>query len=370
MTSVATRYTTEGGLIGAVGRVRMAADWTVARGVTGIDQHDRNTDPLCFVADKGTELGERPAMQVRTLLPSSPHPRANALEVFKADRPLCAFGSRNNPFADRVVYVLCEAALLTGKQLQPPPCRFGAELLQVGSQPPMPMPHTVDHPAAVDGSIRVAGNVGHTQVNPKDVVNVLWVGFLNLARYQQIPVATVEQQVAFALPGGKHPALALTTHKGDGLPAPQSPDRKRRVRQGEREDAVIVGDGSVWAKGAPGLRVELVGVAHFSECAHDHLRRQAKHLTHILIAQLLKRKLAKGARLPGYAADVVARFIRLLQRAPQSVCLLRCWLQLELCGKFHILKYNTQERLMQSERSAAFLRAPEGGGFLPLFREY
>lgn len=210
MTSVATRHTAEGCLVGAISLVRMPTGRTAARGVAGIDQHHGNTNPLCFVADTCAELKERPTMQLSTLLPPSPHPRANALEVFQADRALCAFGSLNNALADRVIHVFGETAFLTGKLFQSPPRRFGAELLEFGAQPPMAVAHGVHHAAAVDRAVRIAGDVRHTQINPKHVVNVLRIGFFHVARYQQIPVPAMEQQITFTVSGCKHPPLMVS----------------------------------------------------------------------------------------------------------------------------------------------------------------
>ena len=294
MTSAAARHTTERGLIGAIGLIRMPTSRTAARGIARIDQHDSNTCLLCFVADKGTELSERPAMQLSALLPPSPHPRANALQFFKADRPLCAFGSLDDALADRVVHIPCEAALLAGKLLQPPPCRFGTQFLKFRSQPPMTIPHIVHHSAAVDGSIRVAGDVCGTEIDPKHVVNVLGVKLLNLARHQQIPLAAMEQQIAFTLPSSKHRPLTFAADERDGLASVKCPDRDGRIGQGEREDAVIVGNAGKRAKRTLGLLVQFVGIPDFGKRPHDHLRRQAKRFANVLIAQLLKRELANS----------------------------------------------------------------------------
>ena len=62
MTSAATRYATEGGLIRAVCLVRMSAAGTTTRGVAGINRHHGNTSSLCLVPNKGSQLMERPAM--------------------------------------------------------------------------------------------------------------------------------------------------------------------------------------------------------------------------------------------------------------------------------------------------------------------
>lgn len=337
MTSAATRHTTERGLIGAIGLVCVSAGETAARGIPGIDQHHGNTGPPCFVADTGAELKERPTMQLSTLLPPSPHPRANAVQIFKAHRSLRAFGSLYNAFADRVIYVFGKTALFASKLFQAPPRRFGAALLEFRS-PPLAIPHIVQHAAAVVRSVRVAGDVGDTQVNPKHVVNVLWIGFLHRARYQQIPVATVEQQIAFALPGVQHLPLAFAAHERDGLSPGKGPDRERRVGQRKREDAVIVGDTDKRSECALRARVPFVGITHFRQTTHGHLGRQAKLVTHIVVDQFLQRVLSKRARLPGHMTDVVACSICLLQGALQGGLLVRRREQFDVGDDFHILK--------------------------------
>src|SRR6185436_1723833 len=178
-------------------------------------------------------------MQLSALLPSSPHPRAYPLEVFKADRPLCAFGTLNQTLADRMIHVFGKTTLLTGELFEPPPRRFRAFLLELRSQPPMPVAHVVDGSAAIDRAVRVAGDVGHAQIDPKHVVSILGVEFFALACHQQIPVSLLKQQVAFALLPGKQDSLACTADERDHLPPAEGPDRNGRVGQGEGENTLI-----------------------------------------------------------------------------------------------------------------------------------
>jgi hypothetical protein len=173
-------------------------------------------------------------MQLSALLPASPHPRANAFEVFKADRPLRAFGSLNDAFAHRVVYVAPEAAFLPSKLLQPPPRCFRPQPLQFHSQPSMTVAHVVEVAAAVDGAVRVASDGGHAQVNPKRIDNFLWFRFLDLARHQQIPATTMKQQIALTLPACKHRSLLLAADERDCLSPVECPDRNRRGGHGFR----------------------------------------------------------------------------------------------------------------------------------------
>ena len=338
----------ECGLIGAVRLIRMSARRTAARGVSRIHQHHGYACPLCFVTDEGAQLKERPAMQLSALLPPSPDPRADAFEVFQSNPTLRAFGSLNDAFADRVVHIFCETALLTPKPLQSSSRRFGSQFLQFLSQSPMAIAHVIHHSAAVDGSIRIAGKVRYTQVNPEHVIDILHYGFFNLAGHQQIPLATLEQQITLTLARRKQDAVALAAHEWDGLSSLKRPDRERRVWQREGEDTIIVGDRGKRAKGTLDVLVELVGIADFGKCANGHLRRQAKRLTHILVAQFLESKHAEGAGTPGDIADGVAGGVGSLKRAPQRVGLLGRRLQLELCGQFHGKKYSTRVRVVQA----------------------
>lgn len=156
------------------------------------------------------------------------------------------------------------------------------------------------------------------------------------------------------------------THEGNGVSFINGPDRYRRVGDGERKNAIIIGNRGCGAKRAPGLGIQLVGIRDLRQRTNNHLRSQAERLAHVLIAQLLKRKLSEGARIPGDLADVVASRVRCLKRSPQCIRLRGCWKEFQLYCKFHYSDYRTKERPMQTERNAAFLRA-KGGGFLPTF---
>lgn len=349
MTSAATRCAAEDRLSGTIGLVNMPTRRAATRGVARIDQHHGDADPLSLVADKGTKLRKRPAMQLSALLPPSPHPRAHAFEVFKADRPFCAFGSLNEVFADRMVGVFGEAGFLARQAPEPSLGRQRAFLLEPVAQATMPVPHVLDRAAAVDRAVRVRRDVGDAQVNAKHIVYVLGIGFLHLARDQQIPRAPVEQQVAFTLACGEHLTLPLATDKRNGRSPAQSPDRYLRWRKGERENAVIVGNTGKRAKRALCFLVQFVGVSNFGKRPHGHLCRQPEPLAYLRVARLLERKLAKRARFPRNIADEVARGVGRLKRAPEEIGLFGRRLQLQLCNQLHTLNYSTYERCAQED---------------------
>jgi hypothetical protein len=366
MASAATRYAAKGCLIGAIGLVNMAARWTCSRGISRIDQSDGYARKRGLVCDTGLQLKERPAMQNGALRLPSPHPRANVLEVFKRNPPLCALSLPNNAFADRMVDILCEARFLSRQFLESPLRRQGSLLLELVSEPPVPIANTFDGTAAVNRAIAISGDVRHTQIDPKHVVNILWIGFVYLTGRQQIPVAAMVDQIGFTHPRVEQPHLALTSDEGDRQPPFQCPDRHRRFKQVPRENAVIVGNSGKRTKGALCLLAEFVGIAYFRKRADDDLCRQSKYFSHMWVAQLLERKLAKCLRFPGDSADVVAGGVGRLKYMPKGISLLRRRQQLQLCDQFHILNCRTKERHMQPQ-SAAFLPGLKHLGFLRLF---
>ena len=181
-------------------------------------------------------------MQSSALRLASPHPRANAFEVFQGDCTLCALSRLDKLFADRVVDVFGEALLLACQFAQAAFGALGALLLQFGAQTAVPIAHVVHALALMNRTIRVSGDIDHAQIDAEHVVHVLRVGSGHLARHQQIPRAAMEHQIALALASTQILALSLATHERNAFAALQRPDRHRLIGQGKRQNAIIVGD--------------------------------------------------------------------------------------------------------------------------------
>jgi len=156
-------------------------------------------------------------MQNGALRLPSPDPRANALEVFKRNPTLRALSLPNDAFADRVVHVLGKAILLSGQLAQPPLCRQGTLLLKPISEPPLAVAHAFHRTPAVDHAVRVGGDIRHAQVDPDHIVDILGVGFLDLAHREQIPCTTHQRQVDLTALRLEQGPLACATDEGDGL---------------------------------------------------------------------------------------------------------------------------------------------------------
>jgi hypothetical protein len=146
---------------------------TCSRGIPRIDQVDRHTTQLSFVADERPELRECPGVECCALRPPSLHPRANMRQVFQRNRPLRAFGLRNNPFGEGVVNPDGKSALLTRQVPQAPAAVLCAQPLQLVPEPPMPIAHVLDGFARMCLTVAIGCDIGHAQVDPKYIVTIL-----------------------------------------------------------------------------------------------------------------------------------------------------------------------------------------------------
>lgn len=164
-------------------------------------------------------------MQLSPLLPSSPHPRAETLELFKGYGSLRAFGKLNDAFADDVVRVGGETALLAGEFLQAPPFGLGASALKLLPQMPVTMSNAVDYGAAVNVTVGIGHYVFDTKINADHSLSDKWFQIINLASGEQIPLAPAVSELGFALTALQESHMPLSGNKRYG----ESPvDRRDR----------------------------------------------------------------------------------------------------------------------------------------------
>ena len=139
---------------------------------------ERNSLAYRLIRDKRLQLGEAPRVECCALRPSSPHPRANVRQIFDGNRPLCAFGLRNNPFGETVVDVFGEPSFLPSQNPQAAAAAQGAKPLQLIPEPTMAIAHILDRAPAVDCSITIDGDIRHTQIDTQDTFHIDRIGFV------------------------------------------------------------------------------------------------------------------------------------------------------------------------------------------------
>ncbi len=340
-------YTEEGSLSFATAFIHTTAYRTGPGGITGVNFDYGDTNSLSLVRDKALKLIKRPAVQCSSLRLSNRHPITNAVKVFQGNRALCVLSLFDNAFADHVVGVASKTTLFTRQFFELAFSRFGLFLLEFTSQASMPMPDIIDVAAGEGFAIRIGGDVDDSQINAKRACHIYGSGIIYIAGRQQIEVTLKQNEVAFPLLVFEQFPLTLTAGKRRFDPAFKSPDGNGRVDQVVTEQAGIVGNTAGYLKGAPGFLVQFVSVGNLGDTAHNHLSGQIETLPNVIVNSLLELVLAKRLMLPGVITDIITCLVSPFKRLLQEVKLLLSWLELNLCRKFHILKYSTFVRRWQ-----------------------
>ena len=337
-----------------------------------------NTTAHRLIGDKSLQLCETPRMECCALRPTSLDPRADVRQIFHSNRPLRAFGLRNNPFGENVVDLLGKSIFLTGEYAQPPAATKCAELLEFVPEPSMPVAHVLDRLARMDFPIAVGCDVRHTQVNAKYIVNIYWFGRFTLSSRKEIPVTTHKRQIGFTMPERKQLSLPFTTHERDFLPPVECPNRSSRVLVGVGQYPLIVGDRTKGLKCAQRLPLQFVGIRDFGDTTHRQLCGKAKRFAHGAVGQPVDGELSKDARTPCDMADVITGGIRRLKGAFEHIGLFTRGQQFQLDRKSHSMSIVPDENVCvngsqpesrrRSCRRSRIPLPPKVGSFLRGFR--
>lgn len=309
----------------------------------------RHTSAQRLIGDKGLKLCEAPRMEYCALCPTSLDPRANMRQIFYRNRPLRAFGLRNNPFGDHMVDVFGEPRLLTGKHLQAAAAAQGAEPLQLVPEPPMAIAHVLDRCARMDGPIAINRDIRHTQIDTQHIVNVHRLRRLNVGSRKQVPVAAHEGQITFTAPERQQCLLPCATHKWYRLSAIESPDRNSRAFVGK--DTLIECDRTQRRERTLRFLIQLVGICHFGDAPYRKLGRQIERLPNRVIGQPMDGELAKRATLPCHLANVITRRVRRHKRALQCMRLFGSGQEFQLYRQSHIMSIPQPEHMCKRRLS-------------------
>ena len=142
------------------------------RRVARIDQHHWHPDTRRLVLHEGAPLSKCPVGVARSLPPSNRDALADTLELFQSDSAAGVFGGAHQRLADAVVRVKLEARLLSSQGLEFAFGRACPAALQIAPAVGETAPLLFDARAAIDGGIRVGGDVADAQVDAEKVVHV------------------------------------------------------------------------------------------------------------------------------------------------------------------------------------------------------
>ncbi len=203
---------------------------------------------LCFVGDLHTQVGKRPAMQLRSLRLTEPYPFADVGQAFQTDPApgavaLRASGLFYNCLADTVVDIIHKPTLPTRTFLQQSFRRFGRTfgspfLLELLAQLQIAMAYLVDVRSREPFTIICRSN----QVNAHVVADIFFGGFINVTGGKDVELASDKGQIALTLLVLQQLKLTFACLKRDDPPTREHPDTHFLGVQSELEDTTIEGE--------------------------------------------------------------------------------------------------------------------------------
>ena len=340
-----THDTAKRGLAFAVEAFGMPTHTTTLAGIGWIDKRYRYACALRFVADKRAQLAEAPIAVSRSLLPFNPRSLANALEILKDDRPLCAFGFSDKPFADVVIGVFLKAPLATFEVAQATFGRLRSDLLERLTAVRIPLAAAFNVLTRKRFTVAVGRQIDNAQIDAQDTLDIDWFGRFDFASNEQIPLATHQRQIGFPALCGKQFTPSLTTNERNCLSPVECPDRNLGTFEVVGQDAIVVRNRTVSLERALCVSIQLVGIRDFSDTAHHKLRGKVERLAHGLISQPVDRELAECLCFPRHMADIVTGSVGRFKRALEGIRLFRRGEQLDGGSQSHIMIIPGIERL-------------------------
>lgn len=308
---------------------------TSLRGVGRVDKDDGNAMQFSLVKNLLAQVVKRPAMQLAALLPSSPDPRTYALQVFKGNRSVRAFGFQHELFADAVVHVAGKTGLFAAALFKQAPGRLRTLALHSLSQAGMATAKVAQVSTGVLFPAAVIGNVGHTKVNAKNAFNVNWFRRFDFASGEQVKLPINVAKVAFALLGLQQFKLASASTERHVFATVQRPDRNGLCVRVPRKDAAIVSNRAVFPERAARVLIQAVSLNNLADTTHRHLGAQLKLVTDTVVDELVNTHLGERLGGPRRIANRVTCGVGTLERLKQ--CLVLFWrrFQLNFGRQFH-----------------------------------
>lgn len=352
---VATGETSEVVACLPVALLDVAANATLTRAVSRIDVADWQPCASGLVGDLRLKIAEGPGVQGPSLLPASPYPRSDALEILKSDPLRGAFSRSDDLLGDDVIRVLREAALLQPPLTEQALRALGSFLLKFSTQPERSTSQVVQVRPREVLAVARGGDVDDADVHAEPTEHSFLLGVGDVYRDEQVKLAPTKNKISLATIIDEQSSLMLAANERDPLPTLDSPDG--RCFFGPRENAGVVRDRAERTEVASCVPIELVGVGHFGSAANDHLRREVFKLCSTrMVGEFVNRELGESLRRPSSLRKPITRGVCASERCSQRSDLSRCRLELYLNNKLHdpILSFSTIEKLTKGDRASCF----------------
>jgi energy-coupling factor transporter ATP-binding protein EcfA2 len=163
-------------------------------------------------------------------------------------------------------------------------------------------------------------------------------------------------QMSWDLPALEQFPLTFSTHKRDMHSPVHRPNRNPVREQLPRQNTVIVGNTAQLLESRLGLFIHFVGICHFGDHPHHHLRGYVELGTDVFVAKVMQIVLLERLGPPGTLTHKIAGSICRLNRAPECIDLFKGRQQFDLGDQLHTLNYSTYVLFFQYAKSAFLTR--------------
>ena len=361
--NMSTGDTLKTGLGFAIGFVDMPASRALARGIAWINILDNNAFPLRLVLDKGLKLKERPTAVLGSVGFPNRGPFADVLEVFKFDSAPGVFGFRDEAFRNNVVLVSPESGFVPPNALQVATGGtrpFGLQVFSEGMVAAAGVFHDITRERF---AVRIGGNLHDTQVNPDKTIRLnRWRG-RRFHHHQQVEHAIHQNQIGLSMAAPKLNSLVVAHLHRDRQPSLHRQDANR-FQTLKAQDALVINDRAGRLEKALLGLIALVGINDFGNSANRQLRRQPKLLPHVVVNQMMKKKLGRALLAIGHFRNVITSGVERAHGFQQCGALGLVRKQFDLKYRFHNEHYAHKDNPSQAELNTA--DRPLGGSlYLP-----
>lgn len=331
---VAAGRTAKCGLGWTIPLINISAYRTRSTGIGGVNKDHLNPGECCFVCDEQAELIERPRMQYRPLVASSPYPRTDALQILQGDRTICVLRGFDDLLGNTVIYIFSEAGF-PARQLAKPALRRASVLLLK----PLPEPTISDANAIHSGagekpSIGISSDVYYSEIHAEAVRGGNSPSFLSLTRGRQVELTVGILQIAF-------PASVVLRHVDDFHAfAAAGPYRNSPKSLAPGKDIGPEGERCQVSELDHCALLPPVATGNLADAGIDKYGVEfGELLPSGVIGQLMQRYVTKNPRAKGSLADPVSTLIDRAEGSEQCDFLLTICQQFDFGGEDQQGKY-------------------------------
>ena len=313
-----------------------------------------------LVAEKRTQLEERPRVQRRALGRANRYPIANAAEVFHSDPASGVFGLANDRLAENVIGVRVEIPLPPSELSEMALGTPGAGRLETGTELGETRTNSKSVLAGVGFSVRVDGQVADAEVDPEPTFRINGRPVRDVNGHEEKELALAVDEVGLSA----HSFESATVVRANGA---RNDDATVECEQAhavqavlERVDPLVVRDGAERLELAEFRLVAPVDLADLRDGAHGVLRGQTEAVAELALEGAREADLVGPLRLAGALSQPRAGFVHAPHGGEQSLSILGRDEQLHGRDELHVYRCSMA---ITKHKETALPPRPEGRGF-------